>query len=270
MSYSHDYTDEMLDDFSDDDVEALLAGRVTSGHRERTDVSRIIANVRAASLCPVPAPSSALRAMMLGARPSSGPSAPAVVAPSPFMSRLSSRLAIATATAIASIGLTGAAAADLLPGPVGRAVVTVVEGATPFQLPDASARPQRQLVVDQTPTRPPPADPPPSTVGPPLRVPISPPVSTAADMSSRIPATELAKLPIEVLRTLPPETLDRLPAESLSRLPTETLRSLSTDTLNRLPAEIRCVLPIDLRSRLTADGCRLPTQAPGLLPTIVR
>jgi len=130
VSYSHDYTDEMLDDLSEDDVEALLAGRVTSGRRELTDVSRIIGNVRAASLCPVPAPSSALRVMMLGARPSSEPSAPAVVAPSPFLSRLSSRLAIATA--IASIGLTGAAAADLLPGPVGRAVVTVVEGATPF------------------------------------------------------------------------------------------------------------------------------------------
>jgi hypothetical protein len=269
VSYSHDYTDEMLDDFSEDDVEALLVrGRVTSGRRELTDVSRIIGNVRAASLCPVPAPSSALRAMMLGARPSSEPYAPAVVAPSPFMSRLSSRLAIATA--IASIGLTGAAAADLLPGPVGRAVVTVVEGATPFQLPDASARPQRQLVGDQTPTRPTPADPPPSTVGPPLLLPISPPVSNSADIFRRMPAAELAKLPIEVLRTLPPGTLDRLPTESLSRLPTETLRSLSTETLNRLPAEIRCALPIDLLSRLTADGCRLPTQAPGLLPAIVR
>lgn len=268
MSYSHDYTDEMLDDFSEDDVEALLAGRVTSGRRELTEVSRIIGEVRAASLCPVPAPSSALRAMMLGARPSSEPFAPAVVAPSPFMRRLSSRLAIAAA--IASIGLTGAAAADLLPGPVGRAVVTVVEGATPFRLPDASARPQRQLVGDQTSTRPTPADPPPSTVGPPLRVPTAPPVGTSGDMSSRMPAAELAKLPIEVLRTLPPGTLDRLPTESLSRLPIETLRSLSTDTLNRLPADIRCALPIDLRSRLNADGCRLPTQAPGLLPTIVR
>ena len=268
MSYPHDYTDEMLDDLSEDDVEALLAGRVTSGRRELTDVSRIIGNVRAASLCPVPAPSSALRVMMLGARPSSEPSAPAVVAPSPFLSRLSSRLAIATA--IASIGLTGAAAADLLPGPVGRAVVTVVEGATPFQLPDASTRPQRSMVDEQTSTPPPPADPPPSTVGQPPRVPVSPPVSTSADMSSRMPAAELAKLPIEVLRTLPPGTLDRLPTESLSRLPTETLRSLSTETLNRLPAEIRCALPVDLLSRLTAEGCRPPTQAPNLLPAIVR
>ncbi len=261
MSRSHDYTDDMSDDLSEDDVEALLAGRLTSGRRELNDVSRIIGKVRAASLCPVPAPSPALRAMMLGARPSCEPSAPVVVAPSPFMSRLSSRLVIATA--IASIGLTGAAAADLLPGPVGRAVVAVVEGATPFQLPHASARPQRGLVGEQTPARPTPADPPP-------RVPISPPVNNSADMSSRMPAAELAKLPIEVLRTLPPGTLDRLPTESLSRLPTETLRSLSTETLNRLPAEIRCALPTDLLSRLTAEGCRPPSPAPGLLPTIVR
>lgn len=269
MSYPHDYTDEMSDDFSEDDVEALFAGRVTSGGRELTDVSRIIGKVRAASVGPVPAPSPSLRALMLGARPPSEPSAPAVVAPSPFMSRLSSRLAIATA--IASIGLTGAAAADLLPGPVGRAVVTVVEGATPFHLPDASSRPQRKLVGEQTPARPTPADPPPSTVGPPPLAPISVPVGNSAERSSRMPAAELAKLPIEVLRTLPPATLDRLPTESLSRLPTETLRSLSSATLNRLPAGIRCALPIDLLSRLSAEGCRPPTQAPGpLLPAIVR
>jgi len=267
VSYPHDYTDEMSDDFSEDDVEALLAGRATSVVGGQTDVTSFIGKIRAASLCPVPAPSLSLRTMMLEARPSSELSAPAVVAPSPFMSRLSARLAIATA--IASIGLTGAAAADLLPGPVGRAVVTVVEGATPFQLPDASTRPQREMVGEQTPP-PAPADPPPSTVGPPERGPITPPAVNSAEMSSRMPAAELAKLPIEVLRTLPPGTLDRLPTESLGRLPTETLRSLSTETLNRLPAEIRCALPTDLLSRLTAEGCRPPTQAPGLLPTIVR
>ncbi len=227
----------MLDDFLEEDLEALLAGCVTSGRREVTDVSHIIAKVRAASLCPVPEPSPALRVMMLGARRSVEPSVSVVVAPTPFMSRLASRLAIATA--IATIGLTGAAAADLLPGPAGRAVVTVVEGATPFQLPDASAS-QSERVGEQTP------DPPPSTVGPPLRLPISPPASNTADQPGRIPAAEPAKLPIEVLQTLPPETLDRLPTESLSRLPTET----------RSPAELRCALPIDLLSR--CEGPRVP------------
>ena len=47
MSYPHDYTDDMFDDFSEDDVEALLAGRATSVDRGRTDVTRFIGKVRA-------------------------------------------------------------------------------------------------------------------------------------------------------------------------------------------------------------------------------
>ncbi|MBW3548467.1 MAG: CHRD domain-containing protein [Actinobacteria bacterium] len=161
MGPSRDGSDDALPHRLLDDatVEALVAGDTGAGTDDLAGLSAFLEEVRALGEGPPPPPSAALAGMLAGepepgagsalrlVGDEGGPARPPAAANGHRRragagSRQPSAGVVARAAVLALVataGVTGAAAARLLPDPAQRAVSTAIETITPFQVPGASS-----------------------------------------------------------------------------------------------------------------------------------
>ena len=272
-----------LDPVEDSEIEALLTGSGTD-RQDLASLDRFIEELRAP--CPIfdPRPTGELaRLFAEGPGGAFGQSPPPSVAggwmvPPPAPGRAAStgrtpvrRLAkVAAVTTTATLALTLAAAAQVLPGSQARTAVSVSGPATPVPVgADQSVTVRTSGVAAATGV----TLPPPSTPLP-LRPAVTARSGAQADLDALSPEA-LARLPFDILRALSPETLARLPVEVLRTLPGETLARLSPevqktlppDALAKLPVDALTTLPGDVLARLSHDVLRtLPTESLLRLP----
>ena len=135
MTPRDDYPSEMPEPVVDDAAaEALLTGR-WQGDGELAAVSGFLGALRATAQDPAPPPSPALAAVLAGGLPD-GVAAPPPPVTRRHRSTWARRVrAAALGLGMAATGLTGAAAAGVLPDALQRAVGSVVETVTPFSVP---------------------------------------------------------------------------------------------------------------------------------------
>lgn len=145
MTPPDDYPSEMPEPLVDDAAaEALFTGR-WQGDGELAAVSGFLGALRATAQDPAPPPSPALAAVLAGGLPGGLAAPPPPVARrhrSPWPRRLR---AAALGLGMAATGLTGAAAAGVLPDALQRAVGSVVGAVTPFSVPKPAGEDTRIL-----------------------------------------------------------------------------------------------------------------------------
>lgn len=143
MTPRDDYPSEMPEPLVDDAAaEALLTGR-WQGDGDLAAVSSFLGALRATAEDPAPPPSPALAAVLADGLPTGVPAPTVAGRRRPSWPR---RLrAAALGMGMAATGLTGAAAAGVLPDAVQRAVGSVVEAVTPFSVPKPAGEDTRTL-----------------------------------------------------------------------------------------------------------------------------
>ena len=159
MSLFGDYEDEMQTQplLDDQTIESILTGRAPSNRPELDDLARFVTEVRSVATGPTPRVGAQLAAVLAGGLSTDKGDLSATAAsnvPGPgnqaaglpkrrksMLETISAKAALAKAAAVLgglTIATTGAAAADLLPGPAQNGVAAVIEALSPLDLPDSA------------------------------------------------------------------------------------------------------------------------------------
>ncbi len=163
MSVFDDHHDEMQTQplFDEQTLESILAGRSPSGRPELDELASFVNEVRSVASAPPPKVGAQLAAVLAGGLSTdkgdlSATAASNVTGPAPqaaglpkrrksMLETIFAKAVLAKAAVVLgglTIATTGAAAADLLPGPAQNGVAAVVEAVSPLNVPDSDDKRQ--------------------------------------------------------------------------------------------------------------------------------
>jgi len=162
VSLFDDHSDEMQTQplFDEQTMESILAGRSPSGRPELDELASFVTEVKSVASAPAPKVGAQLAAVLAGGLTEKGDlsatAASNVTGPAPqaaglpkrresMLETIFAKAVLAKAAAVLgglTIATTGAAAADLLPGPAQNGVAAVVEAVSPLNVPDSDDKRQ--------------------------------------------------------------------------------------------------------------------------------
>jgi len=162
VSVFDDHPDEMQTQplFDEQTMESILAGRSPSGRPELDELASFVTEVKSVASAPAPKVGAQLAAVLAGGLTEKGDlsatAASNVTGPAPqaaglpkrresMLETIFAKAVLAKAAAVLgglTIATTGAAAADLLPGPAQTGVAAVIEAVSPLDVPDSADKRQ--------------------------------------------------------------------------------------------------------------------------------